>query len=272
MDDPEFDVSRHLQKIKVRRPPDIIIEQISDLIARRIIKAGQKLPAERVLAERFDVSRGTVREALRRLEFFGIVRTSPQSGTVVENLSEHVLLGLINNILNADDTSPEMLIEVRGALEALSARLATERAHGGQIDEIRKAQRRMREQAEANAYTLEEDLLFHLKVAEATNNNLLRSLIALMGPDVLRFSHQHATYKDGRMHAAANEHDAIIEAIERRQPEEAERLMKQHIDKSYEHYRRNGSAYDHPENDGARSDKPARTRRAKGAKSLREPE
>ncbi|WP_175426676.1 FadR/GntR family transcriptional regulator [Azospirillum brasilense] len=272
MDDPDFDVSRHLQKIKVRRPPDIIIEQISDLIARRIIKAGQKLPAERVLAERFDVSRGTVREALRRLEFFGIVRTSPQSGTVVENLSEHVLLGLINNILNADDTSPEMLIEVRGALEALSARLATERAHSGQIAEIRKAQQRMREQAEANAYTLEEDLLFHLKVAEATNNNLLRSLIALMGPDVLRFSHQHATYKDGRMHAAANEHDAIIEAIERRQPEEAERLMKQHIDKSYEHYRRTGDLPedDRDENSGAKRDKPARARRAKTSQSMRE--
>ncbi|UKJ76627.1 GntR family transcriptional regulator [Azospirillum brasilense] len=96
MEDPDFDVSRHLQKTKVRRPPDIIIEQFNDLIARRIIEAGQKLPAERVLAGRFDVSRGTV----------------------VENLSEHVLLGLINNILNADDTSPEMLIEVRGALEA----------------------------------------------------------------------------------------------------------------------------------------------------------
>lgn len=265
MDDPDFDVSRHFQKIKIRRPPDIIIEQISDLIARRIIKAGQKLPAERVLAERFDVSRGTVREALRRLEFFGIVRTSPQSGTVVENLSEHVLIGLISNILNAGDTSPEMLIEVRGALEALSARLATERAHGAQIAEIRKAQQRMREQAEANAYTLEEDLLFHLKVAEATNNNLLRSLIALMGPDVLRFSHQHATYKDGRMHAAANEHDAIIAAIESGQPDEAEKLMKQHIDKSYEHYRRDGNTDATLDDGEAETGKPVRKRRPKAA-------
>lgn len=265
MDDPEFDVSRHLQKIKVRRPADIIIEQISDLITRRIIRAGQKLPAERVLSERFDVSRGSVREALRRLEFFGIVRTSPQSGTVVENLSEHVLIGLISNILNAGDTSPEMLIEVRGALEALSARLAAERVTPAQLSEIRKAQQRMREQADANAYTLEEDLLFHLKVAEATNNNLLRSLIALMGPDVLRFSHLHATYKNGRMHAAANEHDAIIDAIEHGPPEDAERLMKQHIDKSYEHYRCAGNTDETTPSDDTPPVKPTRKRRAKAA-------
>ncbi|TWA63713.1 hypothetical protein FBZ84_110236 [Azospirillum baldaniorum] len=100
MEDPDSDVSRHLQKLKVRRPPDIIIEQINGLIARRIIEARQKLRAERVLAERFDASRGTV----------------------VENLSEHVPLGPINNILNADDTSPEMLIEVRNALETRRAK------------------------------------------------------------------------------------------------------------------------------------------------------
>ena len=84
MDDPDFDVSRHFQKIKIRRPPDIIIEQISDLIARRIIKAGQKLPAERVLAERFDVSRGTVREALRALQTEGLIRRKRGSGTVIQ--------------------------------------------------------------------------------------------------------------------------------------------------------------------------------------------
>jgi len=261
MSESDLDLSRHLQKIRVRRPADIIIEQISDLVARRIIKAGQKLPSERVLSEQFGVSRGSVREALRRLEFFGIVRTSPQSGTVIENLSEHVLIGLISNILNADETSPEMLIEVRGALEALAAKLASKRAGQKQLDEIRDAQRRMREQAEANALTLEEDLLFHLKIAEATNNNLLRSLIALMGPDVLRFSHLHETYKNGRIFAAAAEHEAIVAAIESGHADEAERLMSGHIAKSYEHYRDFGGGATTADDEEA-PPKPKRSRRA----------
>lgn len=240
MQDDDADFSQHLKKVRIRRPADIIIEQISNLIARRIIKAGQKLPSERTLAERFDVGRGPVREALRRLEFFGIVKTSPQSGTVVENLSEHVLIGLISNILHADDMSPEMLIEVRGALEALSAKLAAERATPEQISAIENAHRHMKEQANAGAFTLEEDLLFHLKIAEATNNNLLRSLIALMGPDVLHFSHLHATYKNGRMHEAAHEHEKILEVISQRRSEDAEELMKSHISRSYEHFRTTG--------------------------------
>lgn len=240
MHDDDADFSQHLKKVRIRRPADIIIEQISNLIARRIIKAGQRLPSERTLAERFDVGRGPVREALRRLEFFGIVRTSPQSGTVVENLSEHVLIGLISNILHADDMSPEMLIEVRGALEALSAKLAAERATSEQLNAIENAHRDMKEQASAGAFTLEEDLLFHLKIAEATNNNLLRSLIALMGPDVLHFSHLHATYKNGRMHEAADEHEKILKVISERRSEEAESLMKSHISRSYEHFHTTG--------------------------------
>jgi GntR family transcriptional repressor for pyruvate dehydrogenase complex len=236
MADRESDIVRHFQKVRIKRPAEVVIEQISDLISRRVLKPGDRLPPERLLAERFGISRGAVREALRRLEFFGIVKTSPQSGSVIETLSEHVLLGLIANIVNSDAISPEMLIEVRTAIETLSVRLATERASPHQIEEIRQAQLRMREQAEAGAFTLEEDLLFHLKIAEATGNYLLRSLIALLGPDVLRFSHLHATYRDGRMHEAAKEHEGIIEAMESRSIDEAERRMVAHLGHSYRQF------------------------------------
>lgn len=145
----------HFRKVRIKRPADVIIEQVSDLISRRVLKPGIAFPSERVLAERFEISRGAVREALQRLEFFGIVKTSPQSGSVIENLSEHVLIGLISNILNSEDTSPEMLIEVRSALEALSGSAGDRARHTPrQIDEIRRAQVRMREQAEAGAFTL----------------------------------------------------------------------------------------------------------------------
>lgn len=227
------DITQHFQKVRIKRPADVIIEQISGLIARRILKPGDRLPPERVLAERFEISRGAVREALRRLEFFGIVKTLPQSGTVVETLSEHVLIGLIANIVNAEDTSPAMLLEVRIAIEALSARLAAERATPRLLDEIRAAQARMREAAGGGAFTLEEDLLFHLKIAEATGNNLLRSLIALIGPDVLRLSLEHATYRGGRLHAAADEHDRIVAAIGAGAPDEAAREMVAHLEHSY---------------------------------------
>lgn len=237
MADTYSDIARHFQKVRIKRPADAVIEQISDLISRRILKPGDKLPPERELAEWLGISRGAVREALRRLEFFRIVKTLPQSGSVVEDLDEHVLIGLISNILHSDEIGPEMLIEVRTAIEALSVRLAAERATPRQIEEIRSAQRRMREQAESGALTLEEDLLFHLKIAEATGNYLLRSLIALLGPDVLRFSHQHATYRDGRMHEAANEHDGIVAAIAAGSVEEAERRMIEHLDHSYRQFR-----------------------------------
>ncbi|NJO68789.1 MAG: FadR family transcriptional regulator [Bacteroidetes bacterium] len=78
-----------IKPIEFQKPSDIIIRQIRELISSGIIKPGDRLPAERELAERFGIGRGYIREALKKLEFYGIVKTLPQSGTMVANLVYH---------------------------------------------------------------------------------------------------------------------------------------------------------------------------------------
>ena len=76
----------NLYKIKVQNPVDLIISQIRDLISSGAIKPGDKLPSERKLAEYLGVSRGQVREAIIKLQFYGILKVLPQSGTIVTGI------------------------------------------------------------------------------------------------------------------------------------------------------------------------------------------
>jgi len=114
----------NLQKIHIENPVDLIITQIKDLISSGTIKPGEKLPPERKLAEHFGVSRGQVREAITKLQLYGIVKVQPQSGTTVNGIGIVALEGLITDILELEQSDFKSLVETRILLETEAARLA----------------------------------------------------------------------------------------------------------------------------------------------------
>ena len=83
----------NFSEITVETPVDKIIRQIRSLITSGQLNSGDKLPPERKLAERLGVSRTHVRDAIRKLEFYGILKTLPQSGTVVAGIGITALEG-----------------------------------------------------------------------------------------------------------------------------------------------------------------------------------
>ena len=219
----------HFRGIELKKPMDMIIQQIRELISSGVLKPGDRLPSERALVERFGVGRGHVREAIRRLEFYGILKTMPQSGTVVVNLGVKALEGLISNVLNLEKGDFDSLMETRGLLEVQAARLAAIRASESEIEELIRAHGEFRKQVEMKEPGLEEDLMFHLKIAECSRNSLLRSLLGLITPDVITFSRSLNTCRDGRFRVALNEHEAIVRAIQNRDPDRAGEAMAKHM-------------------------------------------
>ena len=77
------DVLSNFTEIEVEKPVDKIIRQIRELISSGQLRPGDKLPSERQLSERFGLGRTNVRDAIHKLEFYGILKTLPQSGTFV---------------------------------------------------------------------------------------------------------------------------------------------------------------------------------------------
>ena len=228
-------ITTHFEKVRIKRPSDAIIEQISRLITSGVLKPGQRLPSERALAERFEVGRAHIREALHKLELYGIVHTLPQSGTFIEKIGVQTLERLIRTVLGMEEMTFEMMIEVRGVLEVFAADLAARRASPGQLAEIRKVYEQQAAEMKAGEDSIETDILFHIRLADATDNVLLRSLISLMRPDLMRFAQQYRTLN--RPREALEEHRRIIEAVESRSPTAASEAMRHHINMSRDQHR-----------------------------------
>ncbi|MFT4567597.1 MAG: GntR family transcriptional repressor for pyruvate dehydrogenase complex, partial [Saprospiraceae bacterium] len=129
----------NLQKIVIEKPVDKIIRQIRDLITSGELKPGDKLPPERKLADHLGVGRGPVREAIQKLEFYGILKTQPQSGTVVAGMGLRALDGLITDVLKLETADFASLVETRVILEVNGAQFAAKRRTADDIVAISNA-------------------------------------------------------------------------------------------------------------------------------------
>ena len=113
-----------LTKNENQKIQDLIIKGIKELINYKNLEPGDKLPSERMLSEKFVVSRSNVREAIQKLEFYGLLKSIPQSGTFVANIGVIAMNGMIDDILRLEDSGFKSLVETRILLELKTVRLA----------------------------------------------------------------------------------------------------------------------------------------------------
>ncbi len=209
--------------------------QIKDLIADGTLRPGDKLPSERALATQFGIGRGYVREALKKLEFYGILKTLPQNGTIVANLGVRLLDGLIANVVQLEKNDLNALIETRLIMETGAARMAAERASTEDGNALETLFVTYREKTVKALPAIDEDMLFHLKIAEISGNRVLQSLISLLVPEVHQLSEKQKTCPPERLMAATDEHEKILLAIQQKNPDNAFTAMQEHL--------RNGMAF-----------------------------
>jgi len=208
-----------------------VLEHIQALLSSGSIKAGNKLPSERQLSESFGVTRGYVRKALQRLEYYGLVKTLPQKGSVVERIGGKAMSGIIQAIIEIDGSEDiDSLMETRGILERHSARLAAERATDEGLASVMDAHAAFK--AAAGADTLEEDHLFHLAIARACGNSVTLSLVSIITPKIIAMNRDFAENDPGRASRTYGEHQAIVDAIVAKNADAAEAAMRSHMEKS----------------------------------------
>ena len=219
----------NFSEIKVETPVDKILKQIRNLITSGQLAPGDRLPAERKLAERLGVSRSHVRDAIQKLEFYGILKTLPQSGTVVAGIGITALEGLITDVLQLEKSDFTSLVETRVILESNAAKLAAERRTAGDLAEIEKALQAYEQKIKAGEPAVEEDLLFHLKIAEASKNAVLKSLMLIITPDIVNNFIQYKVCDDESEFKALYEHQQILEHITNNNCDAAGEAMKEHL-------------------------------------------
>jgi GntR family transcriptional repressor for pyruvate dehydrogenase complex len=220
----------NLKRIDIDNPVDKIIKQIKDLVAKGDISPGEKLPPERKLAEHFGVKRGQVREALRKLEFYGILKTLPQSGTIVTGIGIVALEGLISDILEIEESDFKSLVETRILLEKQAAYYAATRRNVDDIIALQNTLKDYEYKLLNGESAVEEDLLFHIKIAEASKNTVLKSLMLIITPDIIHNFKTLRVCDTTDNLKTIEEHRDILNHIINQKPNEALNAMGSHLD------------------------------------------
>lgn len=210
-------------------PIDLVISQIKDLISSGNVKPGEKLPPERKLAEQLGVSRSQIREAINKLQIHGIVKVQPQSGTVVTGIGRVAVQGLITNFLQLEKEDFESLVDTRILLEKESARLAALNRTDNDLIQLNKAVQVCENKLNQGEDAIEEDLLIHLKIAESSKNNVLKSIMSMIIPHIGNSYVELNFCDDEKNRKIVTEHRLIVDAIINQDPTKASDLMEAHF-------------------------------------------
>ncbi len=207
---------------------DQVAAQLRQLITSGEFKPGDRIPAERELAGMFGVGRPAIREALRELRAQGLLITGRGAqGTTVANLPSPSFAGPLAPLVGKGAERIIELMEIRSAVEIEAAGLAARRAT---LEDLHRMSLALT--APGDIITPEEDVAFHLTIAEATHNPLFQSII--QQPVDLLHDHMAAIfaayYKEpGGAIALQQQHDAIRRAIRSGDERKARLAMRQHL-------------------------------------------
>lgn len=220
---------KKFNKITVESPVDKVIQQIRTLIASGELKPGDTLPSERKLAETLDVSRQIIRDSIKKLEFYGLVKTHPQSGTEIKGKGLIALEGLIIDVLDFEEADFESIIEFRNLLEIKSAGLAAEKRTEEHVKLIKKAQLAYEKKIKKGESGENEDLNFHLQIAEISGNSVLKLMMRIIAPDILKNSSWRKRKIPKHHDDIIEEHKEIVNQIISKNPKASKNAMRKHL-------------------------------------------
>ena len=206
---------------------ETVLKYIKEQLYSGRLLPGERLPAERRLAEKLGVGRAHVRAAFQKLEFYGIVQTFPQSGTVVARETMQVLERMITDALQIQQYDFASLVHVRELLEAEAMRLCARNRTEEDLTVIEEAL----EACEASFYSDErvsKDFAYHQALARGAHNPVIASLLLVITPDVLRY------YQRYRMCAVPSEevcfeHRELLRCVREHDEEAAAAMLTRHL-------------------------------------------
>jgi GntR family transcriptional repressor for pyruvate dehydrogenase complex len=205
-----------------------IIESIRNMMINGTLSAGGKLPPERELAEMFNVSRVPVREALKVLEYLGVIQNIRGDGMYLQNIDVASLIDKIDFAIETSGDTIQELFEVREALETKAAKLAAIRRTEKDIMEISKTITEMEQKIQAGQDVMETSHRFHSAVIKAAKNKVLYSVYEYLN-EFLRASKEVTMRHAGRPKKSLEFHKMILERIIEQDAEGATNCMLEHL-------------------------------------------
>lgn len=218
-----------IRSVQRKNISEEIISQIRGMIERGELRPGDRLPAERRLAEDFGVARNTVREAIRVLAEGGILESRQGAGTYVKDMSVR-RNSLFDGILDGSHSMQD-IFEVRLLMEPEIAGLAAQNASPGDVNHLEAVVLEQQEAINAGQSGAMFDQRFHNLLAKASGNSVLREMVAALREDLTEIRNP-TLQSDARQRASLVAHKAIVEAVRSGHVLQAERAMREHLEET----------------------------------------
>jgi len=229
-----FDGIQHLQPVPRVSVKDTVIDRLLGLIKQQKLGLGDRLPTELELSEALGVGRSSVREAASSLTALGLLVRRSGDGTYFASDLSNLVLRPLKFRLILDPMQLKEGFEARRILEGEFAYLAAQRADREDLTRIDRTLAAMWEKASNAEETSERDFDFHMAIAGSAKNGVLFGVLNNIADLVMR-THITTVDRRGMRPQTMAKHEAIAEAIRKRAPDKARRLMIEHIESAARH-------------------------------------
>lgn len=220
--------------IKSKKVYEIAIEEIQKRIISGTLNKGDKLPTERALAEQLNVSRTSVREAMRALEVLGIIQVKQGGGNFIKDRFDDALVEPLSMMFMLNESHPREIVDLRKIIEVESAYRAAERITDDEIEELRGVVDQLRIQTELKneSMSVRYDKAFHYTICRISDNYLFSNILNMLSNlmDVLiEDARGIILLKEENMNVLIHQHEKIFRGLEKRDPKAAANAMREHI-------------------------------------------
>ena len=219
-----------IEPIRKSRLSEEVLKRLQSMIINGTFKEGDQLPSERELSQQFQVSRASIREALRILEALGFLRyqVGAAGGIFVNKVSIEALLNPFSEILAGEQAVIMEMLEFRKLLETEIAGLAAERRTEKDLSAIASSIERMRSDIASGGIGIEGDTAFHDALAVAARNSVFEKMLSL-ARNLLIKSRETTLLLKGQPEKSLKDHIGIFNAVKDGKSELAEELMLEHL-------------------------------------------
>lgn len=230
------------RQVQTGRVSEQIVDRVKDAIRRGELKVGDRLPAERQLTEQLNVSRVTVRDALRILEARGLIeiRVGAHGGAFVTAPAPKLVAEGITDMLMLSDVRAEDVTEARQVFELSLIPLACQRADDEDIADLRAICDRAEAALADGTFEVGLSAEFHVRLSRATHNQAVELMTDALQPPLLASLHQAYTVAPDLGGQGVREHREIVDAIEARDVERATAIMSEHLERAARRLRGTG--------------------------------
>ncbi|MDR3590501.1 MAG: FadR/GntR family transcriptional regulator, partial [Negativicutes bacterium] len=205
-----------------------IVERIRMWILKGYLKEGDTLPSERELAQMFEVSRMPVSQAIKILEFLGVVQQVRGKGVCVKKIDLHHILNNIGFLMLDPQRGLYDLFEVREAIEIQAAKLAAQRRSKDDLDAMEDALLEMERNIVMKKDVKNASMRFHSALIAAAGNDVLIKVNDFLA-ELLRYSRQKSLNEVSRQDVALTYHKRIFQAVKEQNAEKASVAMQEHL-------------------------------------------